>query len=161
MCISYHDLATFNVNVDCSYDAGATFTQHAVPGAIDAAHAFLLQNNQIGNLAIDPASHVVYQVLDGIASAGEVTCGFVGTCKYHAVWMGVSTDGGRTFADYPVYIGPSDQVSYNHQFPNVAVDRAGTVYVLFSDDHDMYYAFSSDRGRTWSAPIRVNSAPAK
>jgi hypothetical protein len=161
VCISYHDLATFNVNVDCSYDAGATFTQHALPGAIDAAHAFLLQNNQIGNLAIDPASHVVYQILDGIASAGEAGCGFAGTCKYHAVWMGVSTDGGRTFTDYPVYVGPSNAVSFNHQFPNVTVDRAGTVYALFSDDRDVYYAFSTDRGRTWSAPILVNGAPAQ
>jgi hypothetical protein len=161
VCISYHDLATFNVNVDCSYDAGATFTQHAVPGAIDAAHAFLLQNNQIGNLAIDPVSHVVYQVFDGIASASEAACGFVGSCKYHAVWMGVSIDGGRTFTDYPVYVGPSNQVSYNHQFPNVAIDRAGTVYVLFSDDHDVFYAFSIDRGRSWSSPVRVNSGPAK
>ncbi len=161
VCISYHDLATFNVDVDCSYDAGVTFSQHAVPGAIDAAHAFLLQNNQIGNLAIDPASHVVYQVLAGIADAREAECGFVGTCKYHAVWMAVSTDGGRTFTDYPVYVGSSDKVGYNHQFPNVAVDRAGNVYALFSDDHDLFYSFSTDRGRTWSPPVRVNQRPAR
>jgi hypothetical protein len=160
VCISYHDLATFNVNVDCSYDAGLTFTQHALPGAIDAAHAFLLQNNQIGNLAIDPATHIVYQVLAGIASPAEAICGLDFTCKYHAVWMAVSTDGGRTFTDYPVYVGPSDQVGYNHQFPNVTIDRAGTVYVLFSDDRDMYYTFSTDQGRHWSAPVRVNRAPA-
>ena len=160
VCISYHDLATFNVDVDCSDDAGLTFTQHAVPGAIDAAHAFLVQNNQIGNIAIDPASHVVYQILTGIASASETACGFAGTCKYHAVWMAVSTDDGRTFTDYPVFVGASDQVSYNHQFPNVTVDRAGTVYALFSDDDDVYYAFSTDQGRSWSAPIRVNRPPA-
>ena len=160
VCISYHDLATFNLDVDCSYDAALTFTQHAVPGAIDAAHAFLLQNNQIGNLAIDPASHAVYQILAGIASAGETACGFAGTCKYHAVWMAVSTDGGRTFTDYPVYVGPSDQIGYNHQFPSVTVDRAGTVYALFSDDDDVYYSFSTDHGRSWSAPMRVNRPPA-
>jgi len=161
VCISYHDLATFNVDVDCSYDAGASFAQHAIPGAIDAAHAFLLQNNQIGNLAIDPASHVVYQVLAGIASVGETACGIRGTCGYHAVWMAVSRDGGLTFADYPVYVGPNDQVGYAHMFPNVAVDRAGNVYAVFSDDHDVYYAVSTDRGRTWSAPVRVNRDPAQ
>jgi hypothetical protein len=159
VCISYHDLATFNIDVDCSYDAGLTFTQHALPGAIDAAHAFLLENNQIGNLAIDPVSHVVYQVLAGISSAGQAACGFVFTCKYDAVWMAVSIDGGKTFTDYPVYIGPSPQIGYNHVFPNVAVDRAGNVYALFSDDHDVYYAFSKNRGRTWSAPTRVNQSP--
>ena len=161
VCISYHDLVTFNVDVDCSYDAGTTFSQHAPTGAIDAAHAFLLQNNQIGNLAIDPVSHVVYQVIAGIASPAEIACGFRGTCAYHAVWMAVSSNGGSTFTDYPVYVGASDQVGYAHNFPNVTVDRAGNVYALFSDDHDVYYVFSADRGRTWSAPVRVNSAPAK
>ena len=161
VCISYHDFATFNVDVDCSDDAGATFAQHALPGAIDPAHAFLLQNNQIGNLAIDPASHVVYQIMAGIARPDEAVCGFEFTCKYHAVWMGVSTDGGRTFTDYPVYVGPSDQVGYNHQFPNVAVDAAGTVYALFSDDHDVFYSYSSDHGLTWSAPQTVNRPPVR
>ena len=160
VCISYHDLATFNVDVDCSYDAGATFTQHALPGAIDAAHAFLLQNNQHGNLVIDPATHVVYQVLAGIAGPTEVACGLAFMCKYHAVWLAVSTDGGRTFADYPVYVGPSSRIGYNHVFPNVAIDRAGTVYVLFSDGRDVYLTYSRDRGRTWIAPTRVNRPPA-
>ncbi|HEY3184972.1 MAG TPA: sialidase family protein [Gaiellaceae bacterium] len=161
VCISYHDLATFNVDVDCSYDAGTTFLQHARPGAIDAAHAFLLQNNQIGNLAIDPSSHTMYQVIAGIAHAGEAVCGFAFTCRYHAVWMAVSTDGGRTFTDYPVYVAPSDKVGLNHQFPNVTVDRAGNVYALWSDDHDVSYAVSTDRGRTWSKPVQVNKPPVR
>jgi hypothetical protein len=161
VCISYHDLATFNIDVDCSEDAGATFTQHALPGAIDAAHAFLLQNNQIGNLVIDPGSHVVYQIIAGIAGPQQIACGIAGTCRYNAVWMAVSSNGGRTFTDYPVYVGPSDQVGYNHMFPHVAVDRAGTIYALFSDDQDVWYCFSTDRGRTWSAPVRVNRGPVR
>jgi hypothetical protein len=161
VCISYHDMETFNVNVDCSDDAGATFTQHALAGAIDAAHAFLLENNQIGNLVIDPASHVVYQVIAGIADPTEAACGLVFTCKYRAVWMAVSTDGGRTFVDYPVYVGPSQQVGYNHQFPNVAVDRAGNVYVAFSDDRGVFYSYSTDHGRTWSRPVQISRGPAK
>src|SRR5207244_13115737 len=39
VCISYHDIVTFNIDVNCSFDAGATFTQ--VGSAIDVAHAFL------------------------------------------------------------------------------------------------------------------------
>ena len=159
VCISYHDLPTFNVNVDCSYDAGMTFVQHA--SAIDlVAYAFLLQNNQIGNLAIDPVNDVVYQILVGIASPAEIACGIRGTCKYHAVWMAVSTDGGRTFSNYPVYVGASDQVGYGHVFPNVTVDRAGNVYAVFSDDHDVFAAVSTDQGKTWSTPARVNRDPA-
>src|SRR5467141_2557085 len=52
VCISYHDIVTTNIDVNCSTDAGATFTQ--LGSAIDVAHVFLLQNNEIGNLAIDP-----------------------------------------------------------------------------------------------------------
>src|SRR5437764_10668207 len=36
VCISYHDAATFNIDVNCSADAGATFTQLGT--AIDANH---------------------------------------------------------------------------------------------------------------------------
>ena len=159
VCISYHDLATFNVNVDCSFDAGASF-EHAVPGAIDAAHLFLLQNNQIGNLAIDPRRHILYQPIVGIANVGETVCGLLNLCKYHAIWMAVSVDGGRTFTDYPVYVGPSPQVMYAHQFPSVAVDRAGNVYVVFSDDRTVYYSVSTDHGRSWSPPAAISRSPA-
>jgi hypothetical protein len=74
--------------------------------------------------------------------------------------MAVSTDGGLTFADYPVYVGPSDQVGYSHQFPNVAVDAAGNVYAVFSDDRRVLYSVSRDRGRTWSPPQTVSRTPA-
>src|SRR5256884_8696145 len=35
VCISYHDIVTFNIDVNCSFDAGATFTQ--LGSAIDVA----------------------------------------------------------------------------------------------------------------------------
>src|SRR5439155_20546343 len=50
-------------------------------------------------------------------------------------------------------------VSYGHQFVNVSVDQAGNVYSVFSDDHSVYYSFSTDHGQTWSAPVQVNAAP--
>jgi len=48
VCISYHDAATFNLDVNCSYDAGTTFTQPS--DAIDTAHAYNIDNNETGNL---------------------------------------------------------------------------------------------------------------
>lgn len=150
VCISYHDVATFNIDVNCSYDAGSTFTQ--LGDAIDTSHAYLIDNNEIGNLAIDPSSHVVYQIFSGIDSASEAT-----GAGYHDVWMGVSTDGGKTFTDYKVYSNPNSSADYGHQFVNVSVDRAGNVYAVYSDDHNLYYSYSTDQGRTWSAPTQVNS----
>ena len=40
--------------------------------------------------------------------------------------MAVSTDGGATFTDYPVYINPDATVGYGHQFVNVSVDGRET-----------------------------------
>lgn len=155
VCTSYHDIATDNINVDCSYDAGKTFTQHATPGAIDPNHAYLVGNDQIGNLAIDQGSHNVYQVFNGIAGAGET-----GQGNYHAVWMGVSKDGGRTFTDHRVYLGPKKE-SYNHQFTNVSVDKAGNVYAFWSNDRGVYYSYSRDQAKHWSGPVKVSKKPAK
>src|SRR4051794_18315108 len=49
VCISYHN-GPQGITVGCSTDAGLTFTQFAT--AIDAAHAFQISENSIGNLAI-------------------------------------------------------------------------------------------------------------
>jgi hypothetical protein len=103
VCISYHD-APQGITVGCSQDAGATFAQFT--SAIDVNHAFQIGENSIGNLAIDPTSHVVYQTYSAITTAAETACapqlGVVeGTCDYHGVYMAVSTDGGATFTDYP------------------------------------------------------------
>ena len=153
VCISYHDIVTFNIEVNCSFDAGASFTQ--VGDAIDATHAYLIDDNAIGNLAIDPRNHVVYQVFSGIANAAEA----VVPTSLHAVWIAVSLDGGNTFSDHTVYVNPNTSVSYGHQFVNVSVDRAGTVYVVYTDNHNLFYSFSSDGGQTFTGPIQVNQAP--
>ena len=153
VCVSYHDIATFNIDVNCSFDAGASFTQ--LGSAIDPQHAFLIEDNEIGNLAIDPASHVVYQSFSGIANAAEAAV----PTSYHAVWIAVSLDGGQTFTDHAVYVNPDNSVSYGHQFVNVSVDQAGTVYLVYTDDHNLYYSFSTDHGATWTGPFQVNQAP--
>ena len=156
VCVSYHDIATFNIEVNCSFDAGSTFTQ--LGEAFDAAHAWLADSNSTGNLAIDPASHIVYQTFSGPKdSPGTVACG--GFACLNVVYVAVSTDGGKTFTDYPVYINPDQNVAYGHQFTNVTVDSAGNVYSVFSDNHNVYYAWSSDHGQTWSAPRQVNKNP--
>jgi hypothetical protein len=159
VCISYHD-APQGITVGCSTDAGLTFTQFA--SAIDASHAFQISENSIGNLAIDPSSHVIYQTYSAITTAAETTCApqlgvIVGTCNYHGVYMAVSTDGGATFTDYPVYINPDATVGYGHQFVNVSVDQAGNVYSVYTDDHHVSYSFSTDHGRTWSGPFLITT----
>lgn len=158
VCISYHDIATSNIDVDCSYDAGTTFTQ--VSSAFDSSHLFLINNNMIGNLMIDPASHIIYQTFSGIHDASEVACGEAGTCGYHTVWMAVSTDGGKTFTDHIVYNNPNTKVSYGHQFVNVSIDNAGNVFSVYSDNHNIHYSYSTNHGTGWTGNVQVNKSGA-
>ena len=155
VCISYHDIATSNIIVNCSTDAGKTFTQ--VGQAFDTNHLFLTDDNMIGNLMIDPHNHYVYQTFSGIANANEVSCT---TCGNHVVYMAVSTDGGKNFTDNVVYNNPDTTVSYGHQFVNVSIDKAGNVYSVYSDNHNLFYSYSTDHGTTWSAPTQVNTTSA-
>lgn len=166
VCVSYHDLTTSNIDVNCSYDAGRTFTQ--LGDAIDATHAFTIDNNMIGNLAIardtvegdhTRGNHNIYQVFSGPADpAGTTACGTASTCL-NTVYIGVSKDGGQTFTDHVVYKNPDIKVSYGHQFVNVSVDRKGNIYVIYSDNHNLFYSYSTDQGTTWSAPFRLNKTP--
>ncbi|MGB9377328.1 MAG: hypothetical protein WCB04_07425 [Mycobacteriales bacterium] len=167
VCISYHDTVQ-NISVDCDYNGGLVFPQHS--NAIDASHApYLVGNNAIGNLAIardtfegdrTRGNHNLYQIFSGPANlAGLTACGGTAPC-YNAVYLGVSKDGGVSFTDYPVHISPNVHVSYGHQFTNVSVDRAGNIYAVYSDDHNLYYSFSTTLGTSWKGPFKVNGAPA-
>jgi len=159
VCLSYHD-GEQNIDVNCSTDAGATFTQ--VASAIDEGHLYQVANNAIGNLAIDPKTHDIFQTYSSITTAAEAACApqlgvSPGTCGYHGVYMAVSTDGGQTFTDYPVYVNKKATVNYGHQFVNVSVDKAGNVYSVYTDDHHVYYSFSTDHAKTWKGPFLVST----
>src|SRR5438067_9724530 len=117
-CFSYHD-AQQGITVGCGKTVGSTgvtgTTQYA--SELDGSHAFQNGEDSIGNLAIDPSSHVIYQTYSAITTAAETACApqlgvIAGTCNYHGVYMAVSTDGGLTFTDYPVYINPDPTVGY-------------------------------------------------
>jgi hypothetical protein len=173
VCISYVSAAgiiisPLGLHVECSYDAGTTFTQigDAIsPTTIDPRVGF-----KIGNMMIDQNSNpgdlhhdTVYQTF----AAGTVSdAANPNPTGFHVVWMGVSTDGGQNFTDYQVYNDPVITHDYAHNFTNVSVDQAGNVYSFFSDDHFVYYKFSTDHGVTWQpggatgAPIKVSRTPA-
>jgi len=152
VCISYHDVATFNIDVNCSFDAGLAFTQ--LGDAIDSNHAYNIDANEIGNLAIDPHNHYIYQTYSGGTLADSINPNPTG---HHVVYMAVSTDGGQTFTDYPVYTNPNVTADYGHQFVNVSIDSAGNVYSVYNDNHNLFYSYSTTHGQTWSVPRQINS----
>jgi hypothetical protein len=84
-----------------------------------------------------------------------------------------SRDGGKTFAPSraivevgPPYFGGAGGipgVARVMGFPQVGVDSRGHLYVAWSDyrngDVDVFLAWSTDHGRSWSKPVRVNDDP--
>src|SRR2546423_1484903 len=77
----------------------------------------------------------------------------------------VSDPSGLNCDDLPVAdLGSPDTVKTGGDFPTLAIDRAGNLYVVWEQapvsngkagDTALKYAYSTDEGRTWSSPITV------
>ena len=89
------------------------------------------------------------------------------------IMMAVSHDGGASFSKDrliipagPGYFGITG-VSRSNGFPQIGMDmrgkHGGKLYVAWSDysngDVDVFVSSSADYGKTWSAPVRVNTDP--
>jgi photosystem II stability/assembly factor-like uncharacterized protein len=138
---SWDNLAT-GIWVAKSTDGGVTFpTQKNVAPSTDL----------IGNLAVDKTSGAVYQAY---AKGGYQ--------------LAISRDAGNTWSTKTVYAAPSN-VTLADSFPVVTVDRGGNVYAVWEQDtvsgkgrtathrFDIVYASSTDAGRTFSAPVVIQS----
>lgn len=88
----------------------------------------------------------------------------------NGIRMAESSDGGITFnkdrrilETGPGYFNITG-VQRCNGFPQIGMDpRNGELYVSWSDytngDVDVFVSYSSDRGKNWSAPVRVNNDP--
>ncbi len=90
-----------------------------------------------------------------------------------AIAFAQSHDGGKTFAQSrsvvdvaPPYFGGAGGVpgvSRVMGFPQIGAGPRGALYIAWSDfrngDVDVFLSSSTDRGRTWSKPQRVNDDP--
>lgn len=153
--ISYHDVSTFNIDVERSDQAGAAGSFQIVGEAINPLSnpdvVGATNDNQLGNIVASPGGRYVYQIFVAAVGAEENAEGL----PMRAVYMGVSTDGGQTFTDYTVTIAP-EGTAFGSQFPMVTLDRQGNVYAVYSDNHNIYMSVSTDHGQTWSGPYQVN-----
>ena len=110
--------------------------------------------HQKGNIVTDrrPGANTT------LLMAGPNGEGTVYTCWNEAgqrVYCSVSTDFGTTWTHHVVWDGGLG-ASYAHIFTWLAVDTEGNLYIVFSDDRNIYMATSTDHGTTWSHPVRVN-----
>jgi hypothetical protein len=159
VCISYLTAPLFltpevGLHVQCSNDAGTTFTQIADGYDTSATGQGCSLESRTGNLAFDPSNG---NYLYAIAACGTVADATnPNPTGLHLVVVAVSTDGGKTFTDHVAYANPDVTADYQNNFPNIAVDKAGNVYAVYSDDKAVFYSFSSDHGQTWHGPYQVS-----
>lgn len=58
---------------------------------------------------------------------------------------------------YTYYQAASDPNGVAHIFTTVKVAKDHTVYVVYSNEANIYVVYSTDHGTTWSNPVRVNT----
>jgi len=112
------------------------------------------QRHQKGNIVVDqrPGANTA------LLTAGPNGEGNVYTCWNESgqrVYCSVSTNFATTWTHHLVWDGGVG-ASYAHIFTWMAVDKAGNLYIVFSDDRNVYLCTSTDRGVTWTTPVRVN-----
>jgi hypothetical protein len=74
------------------------------------------------------------------------------------VFLGVGSDGGRTFSDYNVAAGTNGEQPV--WWCNGTTDAVGAVHTVWNADHNARLASSSDGGQTWGAPVQLNKGAA-
>jgi hypothetical protein len=120
-----------------SVDGGKTFTETATHPVSGSGGGYPTS----GAVGPDGTVYVPKGSPDGLAIA---------TSKDEGDSWTTSTVTGSTF------VGTS---ASNWLSMNVAVDAAGNLYAVWSDDKDLlpYLAYSKDQGATWSAPVGVGA----
>jgi hypothetical protein len=157
--LTYHDIVTNDIDVLRSDTGGGPYTQisQVIPET-----DYKAQNNELGNIVIDhrnlpdkTGDFYAYQAFVAPSSSS-------GTANNQA-FLGVSADGGHTWADDPIPCSTaSPSTNLNHNFPNVSVDPAGNIWYAWSDDSTIHVAKSTNHGKTWSCskPVSTNTAQA-
>ena len=154
--LSYHDIASDNIDVLRSDDGGQSFVQtsRVIPDS-NYKSGF----NQHGNLVIDhvntagaaPGQFWAYQSFVAPSDPNGSTM--------NEAFLGVSNDGGATWTDKPIPCTTSfGNNGLDHNFPNVSVAPNGTLFYAVSNDKAVYVAMSTDHGSSWTCSGPVSSS---
>jgi hypothetical protein len=167
----YHDLSAEMEVVAKSLDGGKTFPLHTVTSTDPLLLPDTAPNTYSGPVRVDPADHNTLIQVYAISTIGDN----VDACNPDTACFGepktivaaVSTDGGLTWTDHVAMsvAAANDDESLGNLFPWVTWDRAGNLYVMAArggtdaagkPTNGVYYAWSGDKGKTWSPMIRTN-----
>jgi hypothetical protein len=156
--LTYHDIATNDIDVLRSDNGGQTYTQIS---QVIPATDYKAQANELGNIVIDhrnlPNSTGGFYAYQSFVAPSSSS----GTHNNEA-FLGVSSDGGHTWTDRAIPCSAaSASTDLNHNFPNVSVSPAGTIWYAWSDDKNIRTAESTDHGRTWTCSPSVSTTTAQ
>jgi len=154
--MSSHIVASDNIAVSKSTDGGQTYS--FVGLAIDAAHLpQAAYNNELSPLVVDVGSPLnpkpVYTMFSAPSTADANVNSGAGTTQSNnnALYLASSFDGGQTWADTPIYIGPAG-ATYDHIFPTLSIDSSGQLWAAWSDNLHVYVSHATTRASTSSLP---------
>jgi hypothetical protein len=156
--LTYHDVATNNIDVLRSDNGGTTFTQ--IARAIPVSD-YRESKNELGNLVIDhrnlPDQTGNFYAYQSFVAPSKST-----GSNNNEAFLAVSADGGHTWSDRPVpcSVAPTS-TDLNHNFPNISVDPAGNVWYAWSNNHTITTARSTDHGQTWTCSGTVSTGSAQ
>ncbi len=182
--LAFSSLVATNLSVGNSLDRGVTFTLNPlgnVPGgaaADDRQWMEFFGQNSVYLLyrTLAPAVTQIQRSDDGGITYGPaVTAGLIGQTGGIAVdqkdgtvyvsgstgqvCVGVPPSPALPPTSYTCTVAASDPNGVSHLFFPVKLGGDGTAYVAYSNDHDIFLVHSSDKGKTWSRPVRVSDGP--
>ncbi|HVF50942.1 MAG TPA: Calx-beta domain-containing protein [Pyrinomonadaceae bacterium] len=133
----YRTLAPAVTQIQRSIDGGLTFGPAQTAGAI----------GQVGYIDVHQATGTVYiSGNTGQVCHSTVTIPGTGEAAVYQCTVAATDPNGVAHIFFPVKVADDGT-------PN------GTVYVAYSNDHDIFLVHSTDRGVTWSQPVRVSNGP--
>lgn len=154
--LSSHIVASDNIAVSKSTDGGQTYSFAGL--AIDPAHLpQAAYNNELSPLVVDVTSPAnpkpVYTMFSAPSTAAANLNSAAGTTQdnNNALYLASSFDGGQTWADTPIYIGPAG-ASYNRIFPTLSIDSSGELWAAWSDNLHIYVSHALTRASTATLP---------
>ncbi|HEV2696985.1 MAG TPA: hypothetical protein VGU90_03265, partial [Terriglobales bacterium] len=168
--LSYHDVTTFNIDVQRSNDGGLTYVNgvgeainaQTAPAATSAAGSA----NTAGQIRLDKSSCSSRGNLYDVFVAPDSATENVNSAPQRTAYVALSTDaklGGPTFrfTDHKIFTSPPGSLAATNGidqiFPALAVDNFGYLYAVWSDNSNIFFSSSNDLGTTWrTTPIQVN-----
>ncbi len=155
--LSYHDIATSNIDVLRSDNGGAAYTQlsRVIPDT-----DYKASNNELGNLVIDHNNPTAdgFWAYQSFVAPSNAPAATATSSSYNEAFLGVSQDGGKTWADKPIPCSTKfGKNGLGHNFPNVSVAPNGTLFYTVSNDKSIYVASSTNHGDSWTCSGAISS----